>query len=154
MKYLITLAFLCLFASYSCSQDFKGILGAKSDSVIEGRNYLMGDENLIHIQFVDAKQLKNGYMILVYQTQVKNDTSTSLDIFYFNKTNICVAYKTVQNMENLSPQLKTLNDLGYKQTNANTLILYPAHVKATYYTDLKSSKVIFVYSRPETPNIF
>jgi hypothetical protein len=80
------LVFLCLKSS---AQDFYGVLGAKPDSVIRGQNLLI--ENgapLIHLKFIDAKQLKNGYMCLTYQSQIDTFKEVDFDIYYFNKNNV------------------------------------------------------------------
>lgn len=155
MKHIFWLLLLSTIYFKSNAQDLTDIIGAKPSNIITSQNLLIEDASpLIRLKFIDAKQLKNGYLCLTYQSQIDTIEDVDLNIYYFNKNNICVAFKTVQSLNNLSGQLKNLYQMGYKQVNSHTLIYNKANIKATYYTDLKENVAIFVYSRKQTPDIF
>jgi hypothetical protein len=75
-------------------------------------------------------------------------------MFYFDKNDLCVAIKMINDLDEFGNEIKDLYSFGYKKIGPNTFYYQKTNVKATYNKDVKKRLSVIIYSLKETPNIF
>jgi hypothetical protein len=131
------------------SQNFDGLyqrLGKPTNEIIQSENSLMND-GILNNKLEDVCSTPNGGLYIVYSKSISDKYSET--IYYFNKANLCFAFKEVQPIENLGEQLSYLSS-DFLKKDEHTLYHKYLDFKVTYYTDIKSKLAIFIYAKKGT----
>ena len=148
MKILLLL--LCVLPIFSKAQSFGkdfGQLDKKISDVIEAQNHIIGSGAGLTVSLFDAEPRNDGGLLLTYKIEI--DTTSSLEVFFFNPSHLCYMYQTVQKLANLTDQLSNMEPY-FNKINENTYYSKESDLKMVYHTYAKQNIVMFTYAKKTT----